>query len=253
MHRPRAPIAVAAVAGGMLGAWAEPVAHGVRAAYRPPLHSRPATPPRRHEALRQPLFTIVRIPRGSVALRAAPGARAVARAGPQTQFGSPTALAVAARRGRWLGVESSALPNSKLAWVDGRSPAVAPVRTRVSLHVDLKRLRLTLLDGRRVLRQAKVGAGSAASPTPTGRFAVTDKLPGGRFSPAYGCCVLALSGRQSNLPAGWTGGDRLAIHGTDAPGTIGARASAGCLHAQDRDLKPLMRRVPLGTPVFIRK
>ena len=90
------------------------------------------------------------------------------------------------------------------------------------------------------------------SETPTGRFAVTDKLSGPRFGPYYGCCILALNGKQPNLPAGWQGGNRLAIHGTNSPGTIGAAASAGCLRAGDADLRLLMRRVPLGTPVFIR-
>jgi lipoprotein-anchoring transpeptidase ErfK/SrfK len=160
---------------------------------------------------------------------------------------------VATRRGPWLGVESSAFPNRKLAWVDGRSPLLRRKRTRVSVHVDLTRRKLTLRNGRRVVERATVGTGSRSSPTATGRFAVTDKLAGGRFSPAYGCCILALSGRQTNLPAGWQGGSRLAIHGTDAPSTIGARASAGCLHARRRDLEKLMRRVPLGAPVFIKK
>ena len=81
---------------------------------------------------------------------------------------------------------------------------------------------------------------------------MTDKLSGSRFGPYYGCCILALSGHQTHLPAGWPGGDRLAIHGTDSPATIGTAASAGCLRAADADLQALMRRVPLGTPVFIR-
>ena len=59
-------------------------------------------------------------------------------------------------------------------------------------------------------------------------------------------------GQQPHPPPGWTGGNRLAIHGTNAPSTIGTPASAGCLRAADRDLAVLMRRVPLGTPVVIR-
>ncbi len=55
-----------------------------------------------------------------------------------------------------------------------------------------------------------------------------------------------------NTPAGWQGGNRLAIHGTNNPASIGVPSSAGCLHADAEDLKVLMRRVPLGTPVFIR-
>ena len=79
-----------------------------------------------------------------------------------------------------------------------------------------------------------------------------DKLSGAQYGPYYGCCILALSGHQPHTPAGWQGGDRLAIHGTDAPAAIGTPASAGCLRASDRDLRVLMRRVPLGAPVFIR-
>jgi lipoprotein-anchoring transpeptidase ErfK/SrfK len=108
------------------------------------------------------------------------------------------------------------------------------------------------VNGTRVLRTAVVGIGRPGSPTPTGRFSITDKLPGSQYGAYYGCCILALSGHQTNTPAGWHGGDRLAIHGTNAPGSIGVPSSAGCLHAEAADLRTLMRRVPLGTPVFIR-
>ena len=105
-----------------------------------------------------------------------------------------------------------------------------------------------MLAAGRVVRRVPVGVGAAASPTPTGRFAITDKLDGSAFSAAaYGCCILALSGHQHDLPAGWRGGDRLAIHG----GPAGA-SSAGCLHATERDLRWLMRRLPTGTLVTIR-
>ena len=74
---------------------------------------------------------------------------------------------------------------------------------------------------------------------------------GARWSARYyGCCVLALSGHQPNLPPDWIGGDRIAIHGT--PGAIGGAASAGCLRARDPDMVSLFARVPLGAPVFIR-
>ena len=103
-----------------------------------------------------------------------------------------------------------------------------------------------------MLRRFGVGVGAAASPTPTGRFAVTDKLVGAQFSAAYGCCILALSAVQPNLPAGWAGGNRVAIHGTLASSDFGRAVSAGCVHAPDSDLRYLMSIVPLGTPVVIR-
>jgi lipoprotein-anchoring transpeptidase ErfK/SrfK len=103
-----------------------------------------------------------------------------------------------------------------------------------------------------VLLRAKAAVGRPGSSTPTGRFAVTDKLAGSRYGSYYGCCILALSGRQPNLPSGWPGGDRLAIHGTNSPAKIGRASSAGCLYAERRVLRSLMRRLPLGAPVVIR-
>jgi hypothetical protein len=192
------------------------------------------------------------IVRGTVALRAHPEGRVLARAGASTEFGGRRVLSVAARRGAWLGVVAPELPNGRLAWVNGENRALQLRRSAYSLHADLSGRRLELRKGRRVLRSIGVAIGRPGSETPTGRFAVTDKLRGSRYGPYYGCCILALNGHQPKLPAGWAGGSRLAIHGTDAPGTIGAAASAGCLRAADADLRALMRRVPLGTPVFIR-
>lgn len=190
--------------------------------------------------------------RHRVPLRARPNGRVVARAQARTEFGGRRVLSVAARRGPWLGVVTPELPNGKLAWVHGRNRGLALRRTAYSLHADLSARRLVLRKRGRRIRRVTVAIGGPGSETPTGRFAVTDKLSGGGYGPYYGCCILALNGEQPNLPAGWQGGDRLAIHGTDAPGTIGAAASAGCLRAGDADLRALMRRVPLGTPVFIR-
>ena len=190
--------------------------------------------------------------RGFVPLRARPNGRVLARAGASTEFGGTRVLSVAARRGRWLGVVATELPNGRLAWVNRRNPALHLRRTAYSLHADLSGRWLELRRHGRRIRRITVAVGRPGSETPTGRFAVTDKLNGRRYGSYYGCCVLALSGHQPKLPAGWSGGDRLAIHGTDSPATIGAAASAGCLRAWDADLHVLMRRVPVGTPVFIR-
>jgi L,D-transpeptidase catalytic domain len=202
----------------------------------------------------QPSFRLAGVRRGqSVKLRARPGGRTLTRLGPQTEFGSRRVLSVTEVRGRWLGVTTEARPNGRLGWVDSRSDVLSISRTRISLHADLSRRRLELRRGRRVLKRIDVTVGRPGSRTPTGRFAVTDKLSGSRYGSYYGCCILALSGRQPNLPPGWTGGNRLAIHGTNAPGTIGKAASAGCLRAADAPLRTLMRRVPVGTPVFVRR
>jgi hypothetical protein len=178
-----------------------------------------------------------------------PGGSAVGQIGASTEFGSQQVLSVAARRGAWLGVVTSALPNGQLAWI--KRDGVTLRRTRWSLRADLSEHTLTLLRYGRTVRRINVAIGRAGSETPTGRFAVTDKLAGSSYGPYYGCCILALSGHQPDTPPGWTGGNRIAIHGTDSPSTIGTAASAGCLRAGESDLQALMERVPVGTPVFI--
>jgi lipoprotein-anchoring transpeptidase ErfK/SrfK len=196
-------------------------------------------------------YSVLRV-RGTTKLRSKPGGRVLASVGPRTEFGSPTTLTVAAQKAGWVGVTSTDLPNGTLGWVKAKGGALGKSRTRVSIRIDLSRKRLQLLAGRRVVRTGTVGIGRPGSPTPTGRFSITDKLSGSAYGPYYGCCILALSGHQTNTPAGWRGGDRLAIHGTNDPGSIGIPSSAGCLQAEAADLRVLMRRVPLGTPVFIR-
>ncbi|HEV2874015.1 MAG TPA: L,D-transpeptidase [Thermoleophilaceae bacterium] len=216
-------------AGGVLGAFAE---------------SRPSSARRYHR---------IAVVRGGVGLSERPGGPARLRVGSTTEFGSPRVLGVAARRGEWLGVVATERPNNRLAWVRRESPSLTLRRTGWSLHADLSARTVTLRkDGRRV-RRMTVAIGRPGSETPTGRFSVTDKLAGSDYGPYYGCCILALSGHQPNTPPGWTGGDRLAIHGTDSPSTIGAAASAGCLRGSDADLRALMAEVRLGTPVFIRR
>jgi lipoprotein-anchoring transpeptidase ErfK/SrfK len=200
-----------------------------------------------------PGFAVVRpASRKGIVVRARPGGRVVARLGARTEFGSPTTLGVVKTRGPWLGVVTTHLPNGRLGWVDRTETRLALSRTRVSITVDLSARRLVVRRADRVLRRVTVAVGRPSSPTPTGRFAVTDKLSGSRFSAAYGCCILALSAHQPNLPAGWPGGDRIAVHGTNDPGSIGTAASAGCPRATDADLRYLLRTVPLGAPVVVR-
>jgi L,D-transpeptidase catalytic domain len=196
---------------------------------------------------------VAHVKRGRVVtVRSRPNGRVLTSLGSRTEFGSEQALSVVReRRRRWLGVTTPQLPNGRLGWIDARSRALRYSRAPVSLEIDLSRRQLLVRRFDQVIRRVRVSIGRAGSPTPTGRFAVTDKLPGARYSSVYGCCILALSGTQPNVPAGWTGGNRLAVHGTPDQRSVGGRASAGCLHAQDRDLRHLMRTVPLGAPVRI--
>jgi lipoprotein-anchoring transpeptidase ErfK/SrfK len=157
---------------------------------------------------------------------------------------------VVARRDGWLRVLAPERPNHRPAWIPERTARIGTVD--VSIHVDRSRRMLTVRRSGRVVRRLPVAVGRPGTPTPLGRFGVTDRLRTGRGDSPYGCCALALSGHQTKLLPGWPGGDRLAIHATPQPETIGTAASLGCLRAADRHMRALMRIVPLGAPVFVR-
>ena len=189
-----------------------------------------------------------RVPPGRrLTLRASPEGRVLTTVGPRTEFGSPQTFSVAYEQGPWLAVRSTALGNTRLGWV--RARRVRLLNRTLSLEVDLSKRELVVHDVG-ILRRMRVGIGAPDTPTPPGTFYVTDKLRGADFGAYYGCCIVALSGRQPHLPQGWSGGDRLAIHGSLAP-TWGLAVSNGCLHADEVDLRYLMQNVPLGTAVRI--
>jgi L,D-transpeptidase catalytic domain len=181
-----------------------------------------------------------------VALHTRPDGRSVGVLGSRTVYGSRLTLPVVRTRGDWLGVISAAMPNGRLGWIKSEPSALVFGRVRPELEADLSRRLLRVWVHGHVVRRIRVGIGRPGTSTPTGRFSITDKMPGSSLGSYYGCCILALSGNQPHPPRGWTGGARLAIHG----GAYGA-VSAGCLHASTRDLRYLMRAVPLGTQIVI--
>ena len=184
-------------------------------------------------------------------LRAAPGGRPLARLPAKTQWGSPRVLSVVERRGPWLAVLAPELRNHQVGWVDARR-ATRLLRVEYTIDVSLSRRFMTVRRGGRVVARSRVAIGRPSAPTPRGRFAITDKLLTGNDQGPYGCCVLALNGRQPRVPQGWGGGDRLAIHATPSPETIGQAASLGCLRAPNLLMRRLVHQIPLGTPVRIR-
>jgi hypothetical protein len=182
------------------------------------------------------------------ALRATPGGKIVTGIGRRTRFGGPQVLAVVARRGRWLGVLHQWMPNGRAGWIDGEDAKLTEVRWAIDVDRS-ERMARVRHDGK-VVHRFVVGVGRSGNETPVGRFAVTDRMLAAPGSP-YGCCIFALTGRQTKLPSGWGGGDRLAVHGTSTGG-VGAAISSGCLRANERDLRRMMRRVPLGARMTIR-
>ena len=193
----------------------------------------------------QPVAAVTR----PTVLRASPAGRPIAKLRRRTEFGSPRVLAAVGERGNWLQVMASELPNGRTGWIPASAAEVLVSAWKV--RADVSRREVVVLEAGRVVRRFPVAVGRPSTPTPTGTFAVTDKLYVEGAEGSYGCCVLALTGHQPHLEPGWQGGDRLAIHG-GSPGTIGLAASFGCLRGRDSDVRWLVRHVYLGSLVSIR-
>jgi L,D-transpeptidase catalytic domain len=183
-------------------------------------------------------------------LRRQPAGKALMRLASKTEWQSPRVFGVVRREGDWLAVQAPELPNGRVGWLNSRDARLDC--TTWSLHADLSKKKLFVRREGHTVRALPVAIGRSTNPTPKGRFSVTDKLRVTDSASPYGCCVLALSGHQTNLPADWPGGDRLAVHATQDAASIGQAASLGCLRSHPDQVRWLIETIPLGAPVFIR-
>ena len=195
---------------------------------------------------------LVRIPRTLPALaRPQSGARqvGVVPAGSK-YYGIPIVAWVedTSADGRWGLVE---LPSSwprREGWI--RIGRLDRRTTRIRVEVDLSQHLVTVTKLGRVLFRAPGATGRSSSPTPVGDYFVTDRVPFAVGS-SLGSYAFGISGIQPRLPAGWSGGNQLAIHGTNQPSSIGQSASAGCIRVSESTLARLKPLLVYGTPVIV--
>jgi lipoprotein-anchoring transpeptidase ErfK/SrfK len=193
--------------------------------------------------------SLVALLRHPAAMHAKPGGRVLARLKLKTNFGSPQAMWVVRRSGTWLGVVSPTAGNNQVGWIP--ASAVSLSRVDWQLRVSLSARKLTVLDNGQVKERYTVAIGAPDAPTPTGRFAVTDRLLTGDPAGPYGCCILALSAKAPHAIQDWSGGNRIAIHSTPETETIGEAVSHGCVRLTLAEGQWLINHIPLGTPTVI--
>ncbi len=214
---------------------------------------RKAAAPARHRILverRDDAFTLVEAQNGAV-VRSKPNGRIAGELPGRTALGTTTWLwAVKTSPDRhWARVVLPWRPNGRTGWISLRGRRT--VKSRIWVEADVSRRRVNLMRGSRVIRSFVAAVGASSSPTPVGRFSVTDPIATGDPGGPFGWYAFGLSGHQPNLPPGWSGGDQLAIHGTNAPWSLGTAASAGCLRVSSTALGTLKRYLVPGTPVII--
>jgi hypothetical protein len=182
-------------------------------------------------------------------IRSRPGGHAYARLPVRSEFGSPRAMWVVRLSGPWLGVISPVAGNGHVGWIPAADASLSRVDWK--LEVSLSARRLTVLHDGRAVEHYTVAIGAPGAPTPTGRFAVTDRLRTGDPAGPYGCCILALSAQAPHAIQGWSGGNRIAIHSTPETSSIGLPISHGCLRLTLPEGRWLLAHIPLGTPTLI--
>jgi hypothetical protein len=150
--------------------------------------------------------------------------------------------------GRWGLVELPYTWPRREGWI--RIGGLRRETNRVRVEIDLSQHMVTVRKLGKVLFRSPGATGAPSSPTPVGEYFVTDRVP---FSPgsALGSFAFGISGIQPRLPAGWSGGNQLAIHGTNQPWSIGRSASAGCVRVSETTLDRLMPLLVYGTPVIV--
>jgi hypothetical protein len=179
--------------------------------------------------------------------RSAPdaAARRVARLRALTEDGHPELYLALREQAGWVQVRLPRRPNGSKGWVPrGYLGRLRTVRT--ALEIDRSRFRARLRVRGRVVWSARVGVGAPGTATPAGRFYVREKLRGrGMYGP------WAIGTSAYSALSDWPGGGVVGIHGTDRPELIPGRPSHGCVRLTNRDVTTLVRRLPLGTPIWV--
>jgi lipoprotein-anchoring transpeptidase ErfK/SrfK len=128
------------------------------------------------------------------------------------------------------------------------------------ITIDQSNFRLRLFKRLKLSKSYGVAVGQPGYPTPNGLFSIANKAvnptwtaPDRPWAGAYRNESVPGGSSENPLKARWMGiVNGVGIHGTGDPGSIGSRASHGCIRMTVPDVIDLYPRVPVGTPVLIR-
>jgi hypothetical protein len=216
------------------------------------LPDRPRPPRRGPHGIPTGPQLLVRVPAAGIAAHRTPSgsSRTVGIVRSTSKYyGVPITIWVEAtnRTGSWGKVELPYVWPRTDGWI--RLSGLSRSHTAVAVSVDLSEHTVRVYRAGELRYRVRAATGAPSSPTPPGEYVVTDRVPFG--GGALGTFAFGISGIQPRLPAGWSGGDQLAIHGTNEPWSIGRSVSAGCVRVSEWSLarfRPLLR---LGTPVIV--
>ncbi|HUR49389.1 MAG TPA: L,D-transpeptidase [Acidimicrobiales bacterium] len=184
-----------------------------------------------------------------------PGGATFLRLATLDRYGFSTTVPIVAQRvdrscrPTWFQVRVQHYPNGTLGWI--RAGSVATSRIRKRIVVDVSQRRLYLYTGGKLELSTSAAVGNPGTPTPIGRFFVTQRFILTSAGGPYGSRALGISA-FSNVLRSWRDGGPVGIHGTNEPFSIGRPVSHGCVRLPDAAMRRIFDRVSLATPVVIR-
>lgn len=122
-----------------------------------------------------------------------------------------------------------------------------------SIVVDKSDNTLTLLNNGKFFKKYPVRTGAYENQTPVGEFKIQNKKKDPRWVNPRTLEVYPPGDPKNELGSRWMSfkNDRLGIHGTIQPETIGYYSSFGCVGMLEEDVEELFDLVPVGTPLKI--
>ena len=169
---------------------------------------------------------------------------------PLTEYKFARTVLVTEQRDGWVKAILPIRPNNTEGWIAASSVTLST--TNYEIEINLANHTLVLNDSGKPVMEFSVALGTTETPTPVGRFYVTDPIDlTKKLDPIYGAYALGMSG-YSEVLTSFRGGDgQLAIHGGMWEAQAGTNPSNGCIRMLNDQIVQLASIVPLGTPVVV--
>lgn len=107
------------------------------------------------------------------------------------------------------------------------------------IYINLWTSKLYFIQNNKVIEEYPISPGKDQSPTPIGKFHITNKSKG------WGS---GFESRWLGLDVPW---GKYGIHGTNKAWLIGERVSSGCIRMHNKDVEKLFDKIPVGTEVYV--
>ncbi|MFJ4222497.1 L,D-transpeptidase family protein [Curtobacterium luteum] len=192
--------------------------------------------------------TVAAVDGSSVPVSATPGGPATQTLANPQASGAPLVFRVVDRRDGWVEVQLAQRPNGSTGWVP--TSAVTLSEDPYAVVVTRSTNTLALYEDGKVVARYPVATGTGGTPSPTGRFALTELLA--PTNAGYGPYAYGTTAFSDVLNSFGGGPGQIGLHGTDDASSIGTAASHGCIRMRNADITALAERLPLGTPFQVR-